>query len=105
MTPEGKITKQIIDCLKHLKCDVGDRIWWFKIHGSPLQRAGVPDLLVIFKGEHIFFEIKQPGHKATQIQQVQIDRINSADGTAVVVHSKEEMLEILMEKSDVQTKT
>jgi predicted type IV restriction endonuclease len=90
MTPEGKITKQIIDYLKMLRALRKD-IWWIKLHGGPMQEAGVPDLLVILDGAHFFFEIKKPGAKATPLQQIQMDRINLAGGKALVVHSAGEV--------------
>ena len=98
LTPEAKITKQIIDYLKSLKRE-GHRIWWLKLHGGPMQRAGVPDLEVIFHGRHLFFEIKAPGKKPTQLQQIQIDRINEAGGEARVVHSVKRVEAILMGKT------
>ena len=93
MTPEGKITKQVIDYLKSLK-KKGRHIWWVKLHGGPMQRAGIPDLLVLLESRHLFFEIKGPGKKTTPLQQIHIDRINSAGGEAAVVHSLEEVVDI-----------
>jgi hypothetical protein len=90
MTPEGKITKQINDYLKSLKKQ-GHAVWWVKLHGGPMQKAGVPDLLVLIYGRHFFFEIKKPGATATRLQQIQIDRINVAGGKALVVHSADEV--------------
>ena len=60
-----------------------------------MQQAGVPDLLVILNSRHLFFEIKQPGKNATQLQQIQIDRINAAGGTATVVRSIEDAMDWL----------
>jgi len=92
MTPEGKVTKQITDYLKSLIRN-GEAVWWLKLHGGPMQKAGVPDLLVINEGHHFLFEIKKPGGKATQLQQIQINRINDAGGFAFVVHSVDEVVE------------
>lgn len=90
LTPEGKVTKQIIDYLKSLK-KTGVAIWWVKLHGGPMQKAGVPDLLVIKDGKHFLLEIKKPGGEATQLQQIQIDKINDAGGFAIVVHSVDDV--------------
>lgn len=95
MTPEGKITKQIIDFLKSLKKE-GRRIWWHKLHGHPMQTAGVPDLLVIFEGRHVFFEIKGPKGKLTDLQRIRILEIYAAGGHVFVVYTAKDVKSILL---------
>jgi len=97
LTPEGKVTKQIIDYLKTLKRS-GEAVWWLKLHGGPMQKAGVPDLLVIREGRHFLFEIKNPGGKATQLQQILINKVNAAGGFATVVHSVDDVKNALEKK-------
>ena len=64
---------------------------------SDAQR-GVPDLVVIAPGGRVyFFEVKQPGKKATLQQQVHIDRINGVGGYACVVTSVPEAMDRLGE--------
>lgn len=49
-----------------------------KIHGGPTQRAGLPDLTVIYQGKAIWLEVKVPGEKATPIQAQVLEEIRQA---------------------------
>ena len=49
--------------------------------------CGVPDLLFIWSGRTIFFEVKRPGGRIYPIQTSVIRRINANDGEAYVVYS------------------
>jgi hypothetical protein len=78
--------------------------WVFKVHGSPYQVAGLPDLLVCVDGLLVGLEVKfiHPGEsrqhaldRVTVRQQVQINRIHVAGGTAGVVTSAEEALALV----------
>src|SRR5690625_5485119 len=75
-----------------------------KVHGSPVQMAGVPDLLVCLDGYLYAFEVKfqRPGESAAHaygrvstIQQAQIDALNESGATAVAVLTVDEVLEAL----------
>jgi hypothetical protein len=89
-TPEDKLKESVIRWLKTLKRR-GEPIWWLKIHGGPMQRAGVPDLMVIYHGRVLFFELKTPGNPPTPLQSETIHRILHAGGFATVVTSVEEV--------------
>lgn len=78
--------------------------WTFKVVGSPTQMSGVPDLLVCIDGHLFGFEVKhqKPGEsrehalgRATPIQCRQIERITEAGGTARVILSAGEALDII----------
>lgn len=78
--------------------------WVFHPVGNPYQRSGVPDLLMCVLGLLIGAEVKcpRPGEsyqatqdRATPGQRNQIDLINAAGGTAGVVTSVEETLELV----------
>jgi hypothetical protein len=84
MTPEGKVTAAIVRELKRRKAR-GESIFWLKIHGGPMQRAGVPDLVVIYRGQTYWVEIKAPGGRATPFQLYTIQSIVDAGGVAAVV--------------------
>ncbi len=45
-------------------------LWHMKVHGGPYQRAGIPDLLIIFHGEVIWIEVKATGKKPSKLQTV-----------------------------------
>jgi hypothetical protein len=76
----------------------------YKIHGSPYQEAGIPDLLLCVRGQFIALEVKYraPGEsrnyalsRVTPRQQHQIDRINSAGGLALAVLSADEAVQAI----------
>lgn len=66
-----------------------------KIHGSPMQVAGIPDLIVCYRGRFIGFEVKRPGKDATKLQDFMLKRITTAGGIAMVIRSVEEAEAIL----------
>lgn len=57
----------------------------FKLHGSPMQRAGLPDLLAIRAGRAAWFEVKRPGQKVTRLQEYMLVELREAGCTAAVV--------------------
>lgn len=76
----------------------------FKIHGGPMQQPGVPDLLYCIEGHFFGLEVKhqKPNEteehareRATPLQRVQITRINAAGGTARVILTPEEALDVI----------
>ncbi len=86
MTPEGKVLKEITDMLADLKrCK--SPIWWVKLHGGPMQKKGLPDLLVVYQGRAVFMEVKAPGGEATKLQAHIIKQLQAAGAKAEVVTS------------------
>ncbi len=81
MTSETAITTTITKNLT--KCG----IFWLKLHGSPYQRQGMPDLLVVKEGRAYFFEVKRPGQKPTPLQERRLLQCRQAGAGAKVVHS------------------
>ena len=90
MSRETAITNTI---MKHLRLIEG--LWAMKLHGSAYQTAGVPDILVIYRGEPWFFEVKQPGEKPSPIQEHIMRKLREAGARARVVHSWAEVEEQL----------
>lgn len=95
MTPEAKTTLAVINRLKQHKYRTQEPIWWCKLHGSPMQRAGIPDLLVVYHGLALFFEIKAPGRKVSPLQMHVMDEIQLAHGRVWVIRSVLELEEAL----------
>ena len=91
MAKEATIQRNIVRYLKDLGA------WCLKVHGSPYQRAGVPDLLCCHKGLFYAFEVKSPGERATPIQAHELQQVQTAGGTATVVTSVEDV-QSLMER-------
>jgi len=70
-------------------------VWLRKIHGGPMQNAGIPDMLGCLEGYFFGMEIKIQGKDATPVQSLEISRIIKAGGQAGIVRSPEEGLNFL----------
>jgi len=93
MPTEADLVRKI---LKRLKAEY-DMGVWYKIHTGPFQERGVPDIIGCLRGKFIAFEVKTPENKdgVTNYQRLQLDRIKSAEGKAIVVTSVKEVLKYL----------
>ena len=70
--------------------------WYFKVHGSIFQPAGIPDILACINGKFVAIEVKRTkGGIVPPLQKAQIEKING--GIAGVANTMEEFLEILKE--------
>lgn len=69
----------------------------FKVHGGPYQVAGISDIICCHEGHFYAFEVKLPGkeRKLTQLQQRFLDKITDAGGTAAMVTSVAQALEVI----------
>lgn len=85
MQPERRLVKRIVSYLE------GRGARPFKIHGEEgdYQEAGIPDLLVCYKGVFVGLEVKMPGRENTvsPLQKRCLRSIERAEGYAVVVTS------------------
>lgn len=66
--------------------------WVVKLHGGPLQQAGLPDLLVLHLGQVTFLEVKTPKGIVSPLQEHTLTRIQAHGGTAVVVRTLDEAI-------------
>ena len=75
-----------------------EEAYFFKIHGGPMQMAGISDLIGIYKGRFVAIEIKTPENKkgVTKLQKKFIDKINSCGGLGFVACSVQEVEENLI---------
>lgn len=64
--------------------------WLWKI--SDQWRSGVPDILFIWHGVNIFFELKTEKGVVSKIQEYTIRKINAAGGNAYVCRSVDEVI-------------
>jgi hypothetical protein len=73
--------------------------FYFKTHGGPFQRAGLPDIMGVHQGRFIGIEVKRPGkkHNESSIQEYVRNRISLAGGIAFVATSQEEVINKLKE--------
>jgi len=91
---ESIVTNKIFTYLEKYK-KLGEMFLW-KEHGGMYGTAGIPDIITIFRGNFIAFEVKRPkGGKVTNLQCRAIEKIRAAGGYAFVVHSVEEVQTIL----------
>ena len=88
---ESSLTRSI---LKALQRRGG---FWFKVHGHPGQRRGIPDIIGCYKGRFIGLELKVPDRRdrVTELQRQVLEEISQAGGIGQVVTSKEEALRVL----------
>lgn len=86
--PETNLVKKI---MVWLEADGG---WWMKVHGSPFQKAGVPDIIGCYKGRFTGIEVKMPGNKPTLIQEKMIELLKKAGANVGIAYSVEEALSI-----------
>lgn len=89
MTPESRILASITRRLKHLRAQ-GEPLWWLKLR-MPGQRAGVPDLLIVYAGRAVFVEVKSERGKTTALQEHEMGRIEAAGAVVLVARSVEEV--------------
>lgn len=83
MTPESRVKKAIKTLLTEFAAD--HPVWWFMPVPGRLSRAGIPDFICCVNGKFLAIEAKAANGKTTTIQELTLQRITSAKGTAVVV--------------------
>lgn len=66
--------------------------FWFKVHGGPFQRAGLPDHLGCVEGWYVAIEWKMPGEQPSELQKFTIRQILDAGGIAFVADDIEEAI-------------
>ena len=86
--PESRLQRKIRKALE----SAFPGSFWFKVHGGPFQRAGLPDLLGCVRGTYIGIEVKMPGKEPTKLQLNVMMRIHAAGGQAGYATSVEEAL-------------
>ena len=87
---ESDLIKKIKSYLKGIP-----NIFYWKEHGGQYGTAGIPDIIVCYKGKFIGLEAKVGNNKATKLQEMTIREIRQAGGYAAVVRSVEDVKEIL----------
>lgn len=70
---------------------MAERHGWMaiKVHGGPMQKAGLPDLLCLKDGRAVWLEVKQPGlgkkSEPTLLQQRRMAELRTRGGCSVFV--------------------
>ncbi|MFV0534018.1 MAG: hypothetical protein ACK5MR_10235 [Cumulibacter sp.] len=52
--------------------------------GGNFQTAGIPDLVICYKGIFLALELKVGYNKASELQLIHLERINAAEGIGLV---------------------
>lgn len=68
--------------------------WWFKVHGGPFQRAGVPDIVGCWKGRFIGIEAKMPYNVPSGLQKLNLTSLEKAGARVGVAYTVQEALAI-----------
>lgn len=84
----------IVDKIKAYLKTIPNLFFW-KEHGGQYGTAGIPDIIVCYKGKFISFECKLPERKPTLLQAITLRKIMLAGGIAVVVTSLDQAKEII----------
>ena len=66
-----------------------------KLHGSPYQQAGLPDLIVIMKGVVTFLEVKTPSGEVSPVQDALHKRMRRHYARVHVVRSVEQAMGVV----------
>jgi len=86
--------KDLIKAIGNYLKSVPNLFFW-KEHGGMYGTAGIPDIIVCYKGRFIAFEAKVGRNKPTVLQEQTIKQIIRSGGYAVVVTSVEAVREII----------
>lgn len=77
--------------------------FWFKVHGSAFQMAGIPDIVGCYKGRFVAFEVKRDATKRpTKLQVYFIKKIRAAGGIATLIFAAQMALDRLDRFDELQ---
>ena len=86
----------LITTIKKYLATLPETFAW-KEHGGQYGTAGIPDIIVCHRGHFIALEAKVGKNQPTKLQNVTIEQIRKAGGTAAVVRSIEDVKAALAE--------
>ena len=87
---EGRMKeKQIENQIKKYLKSIGAYV--VKYFGCTYSQAGVPDLIICYKGRFIAIEVKTDSNKTSSLQDINIQQIKKAGGIAFVARNLEEV--------------
>lgn len=71
--------------------------WFFKFWAGPYSKAGIPDIICCVNGKFVGIEVKADDGHASELQKLNIDRIEKANGIGLIIYPKDfEMLKSLI---------
>ena len=60
--------------------------WYVKTWSNGVQRSGIPDLLICWKGRFIALELKAENGRASELQKHEVMKIKESGGIALFVY-------------------
>ncbi len=87
---ESDLIRKISEYLKTVP-----RLFFWKEHGGMYGTAGIPDIVVCYRGRFIAFECKVGKNKTTVLQEYTMRQIITAGGYAMVVRSVDEVRQVI----------
>lgn len=72
-----------------------DCCFFWKEHGGQYGTAGIPDIIVCYKGQFIGLEAKVGRNNPTKLQSVTLEQIHNAGGIAVVVRTVDDVKAVI----------
>lgn len=88
---------QLIQNIRKYLATLPECFYW-KEHGGQYGTAGIPDIIVCYKGRFIALEAKVGRNQPTRLQAATIVQIRHAGGIAAVVRSVEDVKAVLSGK-------
>lgn len=94
---ETLFAKKVDEYLKSLK-KKGD-LWFLNVFGNGVQKAGIPDRIVCYKGYFIGIELKREDGKGSESGRQSIERtlITRAGGISIVADNLDDIKAIISE--------
>jgi len=62
------------------------RGWFLKVWGGGMQKSGIPDMILCVNGIFVAIELKSPVGRASEIQKINITRINQSGGIGIILY-------------------
>lgn len=78
-TPEAKVKERVVRQLKELGA------YYFYPIGSGWGSSGTPDIVGCYRGRFFGIECKAKGNKPTELQKLNLNKIEGAGGIALVI--------------------
>ncbi len=87
---ESDLIKKIAEYLKTVP-----NLFFWKEHGGMYGTAGIPDIIICYKGKFIALECKVGRNTPTVLQTQTIKQITKAGGLAMVISSVESVKSVI----------
>jgi hypothetical protein len=87
---ESDLSRDVIDFLNGVP-----ECWAYVTHGGPYQRAGIPDVVGVYKGRMYGIELKMPSKYPSPLQRKTLRDICAAGGIGFVAWSLDAVREMI----------